>query len=178
MPLTLNILACTFYLFFFGTYILKTRTSSLITTERRANWEILTLIQYYYLEYGPYSNFTNYPNNVLHVNFLPWCKIQSRITHFIYVSSLFSLFQSGTVLRSFFFFFNFHDLNIFEKLSYKISQVWCVWNFLSQIQVKHFGPEEHRDAVCPSRQLVPQGDQLVKVVPLHLSTVKLLYISL
>ena len=114
MPLTLNILACTFYLFFFGTYILKTRTSSLITTERRGNWEILTLIQYYYLEYGPYSNFTNYPNNVLHVNFLPWCKIQSRITHFIYVSSLFSLFQSGTVLRSFFFFLTFMTL-IFLK---------------------------------------------------------------
>lgn len=90
---------------YFGMYILKTRAFSLITTEQRSNCKNLTLIQYYYLEYGPHSNFTNYPNNVLHVNFLPWCKIQSRIMHFIYVSSLFSLFQSGTVLQSFFFFF-------------------------------------------------------------------------
>ena len=89
---------------YFGMYIFKTRTFSFITTEQWSNWENLTLIRYYYLEYSPYSNFTNYPNNVLHVNFLPWCKIQSRITHFIYMSSLFSLFQSGTVLWSFFTF--------------------------------------------------------------------------
>lgn len=122
-------------------YVFKIRTFSFPITEL-LDWENLTLTQFYYLEYSPYSNFTNYPNNVFHDNFLPSerSKLGSCIS-FTYQVSLVS--QSGTVLCSFFTFV----INSFEELSYKIpmtilwgnycylilpmrNKSWFVWSFI------------------------------------------------
>lgn len=143
-------------------YILKTRTFSYKWGHSQwSSWENLALIPHYYLGYSPYSNSTNYPNNVLHVNFLPWCKIQSRIMYLIYVSSLFSLFQSGTVLWSF---FTFMTLIFLKNRLNKIPQVTLkfphkfrlnIWGMKSTQVLSVLLGDSHQERITWSRWYPP-----------------------